>query len=296
MDQPKDASPQSRLAAELSRLRNRTIDGAYPEGSEGDPPDLGFLFEVIRSLYPGTGSDQSDMIASIKLGITAAAAALPPGKYPNLGRESTVTRQEAALILYGLYSFSDADRTKIANYEWPPQEYAKWARYLREKCGLPKGSSIFKRFRSYINSAIAHKLLQAERAGGFDQLRVKDTDLADDYSANDRPSVDTQPETPNLPALLDTPPTYDTDSPSGQPNGDSRGEEEQHRQDSQADSNSEPPPFNPFDRGVVQYVAPHDGGHAYAPIGGHVHIHNYAPGQQPQRPRTPGSTEPEREQ
>ncbi|WP_156371111.1 hypothetical protein [Nocardia arizonensis] len=274
-------SDQVELAGELHDLRLRTIDEIFR--TQGEPKDFKILFRVIGGLYKGSDQRDTTMIEAIKLGLQEAIKFLPNTRLTDISRESKVTWRDAASILYGLYPFSLEARIEITGYEGHGQNHAKWAKYLRDLCGLPDGSRQFTNRVTDIRQMLADILLGAEMSGGFEQLRrtIQDPVIGqarqDENSTESLVDVDISSDRTNPPVELE--------SAFGDPYSGNMDDS------TDMDDHEEKQPTNKFEGDVTQYVTGIFS-QTSGSIGGNVIHHHYSTPQQFKPPQPPESTEP----
>ncbi|MGY1875675.1 hypothetical protein [Nocardia gipuzkoensis] len=273
----------SDLTRELYELQTRTIDEIFLSDRTKQPLPLTNLSLVIVKLYPEASANNAAMIAAIKTGLKAAIELLPSTRLLGTSKDSGVTVQDAALILYGLYPFSRRDEIEMEGYEGYYQKYARWSNLLRLRCGFPAESGPYRDRRTDIRKKLARILVDAYQAGGVDKLKEQLTtprDAAD--AAVQLLSGIAGPADGNLPTVIESS-TEDSEA--------SASSDQTERITEMDDEETESPNSTAKDR--AKFVVEGDVTHnvtgvfapAYGPFGGDVIHHHYSASPPPHHPR-----------
>ncbi|MBH0779939.1 hypothetical protein [Nocardia bovistercoris] len=164
---------QTALAGQLEQLRSGGGPRALIEPKDFDSKKFGILFRVAERLYPALWSDELQRGNAIEKMLHEAIKSLPDEKLPSTPDDSTVTWQEAALIMYDLMEFDKDVETEIGTAKF---RYAGLGWHVSRKSGFYYERDTFKR---YVNGPMREKLaailLAAEVEGGMTNPQNSET-------------------------------------------------------------------------------------------------------------------------
>ncbi|MGF0319234.1 hypothetical protein [Nocardia fluminea] len=150
---------QSVLAEELEKVRARTLKSLF----DRPPLQLLTLYRIAEELNRSQWEDPLRRVDILEAALRAAIGKLPTTPLPKSTSNPPVSVRDAALMLFGLYPFTDRQLGEINEYTAPRQDYAKVAQYVRDLSRFPGGEKEFRPIASRIRHEMAKHLLMAER-------------------------------------------------------------------------------------------------------------------------------------
>lgn len=180
---------------ELLTLRERGVERVAAElaATTNDLPVLSRLFDYLcPKLWHGTPVQRATAIREC---LKDAAARFPSERIAEASRDSSVTKQDAVLILYDAYDFDMATLDEIRRLKLA-HGYVKLAEYLCRLTGIPQGRTgpLFRQLSDSLREDLALHLLwlEEDRKG---RNMPNPAELPDDTDDSNKPlNADDVPE------------------------------------------------------------------------------------------------------